>query len=399
MTSSTSYSNRQAWLRVGLLALAAFIFNTTEFMPVGLLNDISISFNLPVHEIGLMLTIYAWVVAVFSLPAMLLTRKMERRRLLSVVFVIFIISHILSSVSWSYPVLVVSRIGIALAHSIFWSITASLAVRIGPPGKEHKSLALLATGTVLAMVLGVPLGRIIGNAFGWRLTFSLVAMAATMILLVLGRSLPLLPSENAGSFSSLPTLLKRPLLLTFYALTLLMVTGHFMAYSYIDPFSIEVAHLSSMMVTGLLLAFGITGIVGSLLFSRLGGKFPRTFMFATVAVMTLCLFLLLPVAHSHEMLMVLVAIWGASIMCLGLSLQARILEQASDATDVGMAVYSSLYNVGIGGGALLGSIVISHQQLSLVGIYGGGLALVGTLLYGAVAGRSLMSKRIRHNGA
>lgn len=387
MTSPESFPSHGAWLRVAMLALAAFIFNTTEFAPVALLSDIGRDFGLPVERVGLMLTIYAWVVAAGSLPAMLATRNVERRLLLKCVFVLFIASHVLSSVAWSYSALIASRVGIALAHAVFWSITSSLVMRVAPPGRQHQALALLATGTVLAAVLGMPLGRVIGDAFGWRLTFALVAVVAMLVLVTMIRVMPLLPSRNAGSLASLPLLFKRPLLLVFYALTVLMITAHYTAYSYIEPFSVRVAQLDGPMITLVLLLFGGSGVAGSWLFSRYSARHPNVFMATTLVAMLLSLLLLRPAAYHLSALLVLLAVWGASIMCFGLLMQSRILGLASDATDVAISLYSSLYNMGIGGGALLGAIVAREYGMGWIGVWGGLLAAAGLLLYaGLVAG-------------
>ena len=371
-------SRKVAWLRVLLLSIAAFIFNTTEFAPVGLLSDIGASFQMDSEHVGIMLTIYAWCVALLSLPLMLITGKFERRALLAILLLIFTASHVLSAFAWSFNSLLWSRFGIAITHAIFWSINASLAIRIAPPGKRTQALSMIATGTALALVLGVPMGRLIGQFMGWRATFGLIGLSSLVLLIALIYALPKLPSENAGSLRSVPMLFRRPALVCMYLLVVVVVTGHYTAYSYIEPFMNTVANQNGGFTTLLLLLFGLAGLLGSTLFSSLGSRFPSSLLLGAISLLTLCMALLL-IAASHKIEVTLLCIiWGMAIMIINLSLQVRVLSLAPDATDVAMSMMSGIYNIGIGAGALAGGKISGLVGLSWVGYTG---AVIGLLAF------------------
>lgn len=363
-------STFKQWVSVCALAVGAFIFNTTEYIPIALLSDIGQSFKMQATEVGMMITVYAWIVALLSLPLMLMTKNIERRKLLLALFALFVVFHALSFFSWNFNILLISRIGIALTHAVFWSITASLAVRLAPTGKTNQALGLLSTGTVLAMVLGIPLGRVVGQYFGWQLSFLLIGVCAAGVMLVLAKNLPALPSQNTGSLSSLPSLFRRRNLMLLYAMTVLIITAHFTAYSYIEPFVLQIGHFKAEQVTIVLSLYGLAGFAASYLFGKWFAKSQRLFMLGAVTVILLSALLLQPFAAFPYAVYALVFIWGVAIVIVSLGMVSKVLSFASDATDVANSIYSGLYNVGIGGGALLGHYVTVWFGLSNIGIAG-----------------------------
>ena len=383
MMTKESY-RKLALMRVFAFSLSAFIFNTTEFVPVALLSDIALSFEMETATVGLMITVYAWMVFLGSLPLMLLTAKVERKKLLLSIFALFIVSHILSVAAWNFWVLLISRIGIALAHAIFWSITASLVIRVAPKDKKQQALGLLALGSSLAMILGLPLGRLIGQSLDWRSTFAVIGIIATLVMLLMWKLLPHLPSKNAGSLASIPVLMKRPLLIGIYLLVMIIISGHFTTYSYIEPFAIKVSQFAPEIATMMLFIFGLAGVVGSFLFGRLYAKNSRNFIACAMMLVMLPQLLLFPLKHFEIAIFLLVFLWGIGITSLSIALQMRVLQLAPDATDVASAIYSGIYNVGIGAGALFGSIVIHQLGLEYIGLIGGGLGILALCWLGFI---------------
>ena len=166
------------------LTFAAFIFNTSEFIPIGLLTDIRNDFGLTEQSVGMLISIYAWAVMLLSLPLMLMVSKLEMKRLMLGLLTFFTIFQVTSFLSTSFTMLVLSRVGVACTHAIFWSIVSPMAVRIVPDRFRSVALSMVVTGSSVAMILGMPLGRIIGLHVGWRMTFlSIGAFSALTLLL------------------------------------------------------------------------------------------------------------------------------------------------------------------------------------------------------------------------
>lgn len=210
------------WLPLIGMTISAFLVNTSEFMPIGLLTDISNDFNMTAAQAGVTITAYSWTVTILSLPLMLLACKIEPKKLLLGTLTVFSTCQVLSVISIGFPFLVVSRIGVACAHSIFWAIASPLAVRVVSKEHQSKALSAIITGTAIAMVLGMPLGRMIGLNIGWRMTFLCVAVISFVVLVYLAFVFPKIENTESFSINQLPELFKNSRLMITYIITFLL---------------------------------------------------------------------------------------------------------------------------------------------------------------------------------
>ena len=356
------------WLPLVALAFSTFIFNTSEFIPTGLLSDIAADFAITESKAGVLITVYAWVVAIASLPLMLMVSGVESKRLMLGIFGLFVISHVGSALSTGYYMLMLSRIGVACSHAIFWSIVTPLAVKIAPKGRGSIALSIIVAGSSIAMIAGLPLGRAIGLAAGWRMTFLLIGCVAFAVMLLIAAVLPRTQGEKAFSLKQLPGLLKTPSLPGIYLVTVLSVTAHFTGYSYIEPFLAQIVTL-----------FGIMGIIGSLLFSRYFESHRSFFMRYAVIGIGCCLLLLRPAAMTHQTVVTLCIFWGLANCFFNMVFQSEIIRTVPEGTSIAMSIYSGIYNVVIGSGALIGGLVCSGISIGAVGYIGGLISIAACL--------------------
>ena len=280
------------------MTVSAFIFNTSEFMPIGLLTDIAKSFSISESKAGMLITVYSWIVMLLSLPLILLVSKIDFRKLFMGTIALFGICQIMSVIAPTYGVLMASRIGVACTHAIFWSIASPVAIRL--VNEEHRSFALsmVVTGTSIATIAGLPLGRLVGQYMGWRVTFLIVGIIAFAVLVYMAFVFPKIASGEQFHVKDLPALLKNPVLICLYIQTILFVLGYYTVYSYIEPFMQQVAKLQNNVITVVLLIFGAMGLLGSYLFSKLYDKHRFAFIGTVMATLLVWLLLLLPASKT-----------------------------------------------------------------------------------------------------
>ena len=382
------------------LAVSAFVFNTSEFMPIGLLTDISDSFGMTPAATGIMITVYAWVVGILSLPLMLATCRMELKRLLLLTLALFALGQAGSGLAVNFPMLMGARILVACAHSIFWSIAAPLATRLVTRTHQPFALSTIATGSSVAMIFGLPLGRVVGLALGWRMTFLVLAVISTLALLYLWRVFPSLTNNSTFSTRDLPALVRNPLVSGIFVLSVLFATAYFTTYSYIEPFLGTIAGFAPDAITWTLMVLGVCGFFGSVLFSRFYGRHRFPIFRAGLLGLLVALMCFLPSAAFMPSMIACCMLLGTISTLFNVTMQAELIRNCSlAAAPVAMSIFSGIFNVGIGGGTFIGGRLAAASLLPDIGFVGAAIAacavLFGLLFYLPHARRQSKQEKVK----
>ena len=368
------------WLPLIGLTCAAFIFNTSEFMPIGLLTDIAASFHISEAATGVMISVYAWGVMLLSLPLMVFASRFDLRRLLLAVIALFSCGQFLSAVAPTFLILVLARLVVAAAHAIFWSIASVMAARL--VDTEHGALALsmVATGSSIAQIFGLPLGRAIGLALGWRMTFCVVGAVSATVLVYQAVVFPAMPAGERFTLGQLPSLMRNRVLLALYAVTIFMSCSYYVGYSYIEPFMQQVAHLDAAVITMALTVFGFAGLLGSISFSRFFDGHRFGFLLTMIGGLALSLLLMRAASISLVTVFALCVLWGLCATAFNVAFQAEVISftQAS-ASAVAMSIFSGLFNLGIGCGTAIGGAVVSRGSIASIGYVGAAIGVLGVI--------------------
>src|SRR4051794_2630107 len=338
------------------LAVSTFVFVTSETLPIGLLSPIADDLGATPAAVGLLVTGYGLVVVVTSIPLTRWTRRVPRRRLLTVLLGVFVLATTASALVDAYPVLLATRLVGALSQALFWSIVVPTAATLVPALVRGRALSILFAGSSLAAVVGVPVGAWLGQLAGWRSAFLALAALGLVPLLVVAALLPDVPRDGRPSgHGSAPD---RGRYLALLAAIALAVTGAFTAFTYVGPFLAEVAGFPPEATGPLLLARGIAGVLGVLAVGLLVDRHPWLMMPAVVGLQVLALAVQYALGMVPAVAAVAVATAGLAIAALSAALGTRLLVVAPGGSDMASAGTSTAFNVGITAGALLGGLLL-----------------------------------------
>jgi DHA1 family inner membrane transport protein len=345
------------------LAAAAFAIGTTEFVVVGLLPRISTDLGVAVSTTGLLVTGYAAGVAVGGIVLTLLTRRVARRRLMTVLMAVFAGGHLVLAAAPNFEVLLVARIVTASCHGAFFGVGAVVAAGLVGPERRSRAISLMFGGLTVATVVGVPAGTLLGEVAGWRAPFLAVAVLAAVAAVAVARLLPVaaeVPRVESGRPAG-----GRGALVAALATTVLGWGSQFVVFAFLSAYLLDVTGFGTLAVTAMLLVFGIASAIGNAVGGRANDAAPRTAVAVTLVVLGAVLVAFGLLGHSRWATVGTVFVWGIAGFALVPALQSRVLAITGEASVLASTLNIAAFNVGIAAGSGLGAVLVDRGDLGV----------------------------------
>jgi predicted MFS family arabinose efflux permease len=388
---------RLPWFPLSLLSAGIFVAVTSEFLPIGLLPQLTAELGITEAQVGMLITVFAATVVVATAPVTQLTRRVPRKRLLIVLLAVFAVANLLAALAPSYGVLLIARVIGGAAHGVFWAVVTPYAARLVAPERLGSAVAVATAGGTVASVAGLPLGTLLGAAVGWRVSFAVIAGLVVVIAALIIVVLP--PVEHRATDAPRPVRFAAVRDATFAPVMVLCTTvvlvtlGHAAFYTYIAAWVIEVAGFGEGDVAGILLLFGAAGAVGVVVAGVLGDRYPRSLLPVLLVGVVVSVAGVGLLSQAQPAVVIFLTLWSAFLGGVPIIFQSRLLQTASLALrDIAAAWITVAFNIGIGGGALLGGLVIgafSVAALPIVTV----VCLLAALALGSTVG--LVARRAR----
>ncbi|UGT60095.1 MFS transporter [Nocardia asteroides] len=375
---------RTSWHLPAVLAMAlgGFGIGTTEFVTMGLLPDIAGAMNVSEPTAGHAVSAYALGVVIGAPVIAAAFARLPRKKLLVGLMVAFTVGNLATVLAPNYGTLVAARFVAGLPHGAYFGVASLAAASLAPAGQRAKAVAAVMLGLSVANVVGVPAATWLGQAFGWRSAFVVVAVIGLATIGALLRFVP--PFTGIVTTNPLTELgaLRRPQVLLTLAVGAVGFGGMFAVYTYVATTLTDVAGLGAGLVPLVLALFGVGMVIGNIAGGFLADRGVDRSIFIGMVAMVVILAGFVAAAHNPVTAAIGALLVGASGAALAPGLQTRLMDVAADAQTLAAALNHAALNIANAAGAWLGGLVIAAGYgYTAPAAVGAALAISGVLLF------------------
>jgi DHA1 family putative efflux transporter-like MFS transporter len=347
--------------KIVLLATICFVLGTSEFVIVGVLDKIAISSNITIAQAGQLISVFALTVAIGTPVIIYFTSRFNQKKILAVALALVVVSCILIVLSSSFFLLLLSRVVMALGVGVFNVLCFIIATKLADPQRKGRAVATVTMGFNAALIIGLPIGRIITGIFGWKAIFIFTSMLSFLSILMVLRFIPSFDGEPPTPFNKQLKLLKKSAIVLSLFTSLFWILGYSLLYSYITPYMQRTISSNERTLSITFLVFGIATLVGNKVGGYLGDKIgvSKTIIIS-LAVNAGALIILSSVSEYFLIAITILVLWGIAAWTPGPLFRYSIIGLAPEAPTVILSLYNSIMQMGMATGAAFGGFEIEH---------------------------------------
>ncbi|WP_420997993.1 MFS transporter [Cupriavidus sp. 30B13] len=355
---------RSEWRAVGAVAAGTFLLVTTEFLPIGLLSRLSADLRISEGIAGLAVTAPGLVAAIVAPVLVLQAGAVDRRLVIAALTAAIVVSNVVAAAAGSFPVFLLGRLILGLAVGGLWTFAVAVGRRLVPASAGARATSIISAGISAGTVFGMPVGAVLGESIGWRATFAANAVLGVLILLAQLRVLPRLAPTTAMDAGGLLAFARIPMARIGLIASGFVAAGHFIAYTFLEPYLRDVLHLGQSGVAFALAGYAVAGIAGAFLGERLAVDNVRRAFIATSALLGAAVLAATAMAGTMAGAIGMVMVWGLAFGAMPVCVQIWMFTSSAGLHEAGSALMVSAFQVSLAAGAAIGGALIDHAGIA-----------------------------------
>ncbi|KAB2334561.1 MFS transporter [Cytobacillus depressus] len=377
--------------RVYLLAIVSFVVGMVELIIGGLLDLVANDLEVSLGQAGFLMTVFSLAFAIAAPILLTVTQKVDRKRLTLITLAVFLLGNVIAVFSINYSILLVGRIISASSGSLLIALCLTMVPSLVDEKYRARALSVVFMGVGASLVLGIPIGLMLGNAFGWRAPFVLISILTIISMAGVHFFLGSIPPKPAIPIGMLLRTLKNRKILFAQLTSIIFLAGYLTFYGYLTPFLKMKMGLDGTWVSIVYLIFGVAAVAGGGIGGMLADRFgPKTTILSVISIFGVSMFLIPITTFSLPVFLILLVIYSMLSWAITPAMQSFLIELSPEASDIQQTLNNSAVHTGIALGSMIGGIVIEQASVELNPIIGGVfiiIALMTAFLSMAKSGR------------
>lgn len=353
--------------KIYILALISFLVGTSQPIISGILDKMAEALGVSIGAAGQLITVFSLAYAIGTPILLVLTAKMERRKLLIYALFAFIIGNLLSVIVPGYGFFIIARIIMALSTGVAVVTILNIAAKIAPANKKASSIATVVMGFTASLIIGVPIGRFITSTYGWKFVFIGTAILALLVIFIVLNTIPKMNGDASIPLTRQIAMFKKPKIALALSITFFLMTGYGILFTYLSPFLIKNVGMSDSLVSITLLVLGVASLFGSKLGGLSADKRGVIFTLKIGLLINLTSLVVLSfLSHSIIAVFVILTVWSFAGWSSGATQQYNLATLSPESSDVLLGLNQSMMQFGFAAGAGFGGIIVGQLSLSSI---------------------------------